>query len=90
MSDTPINHSKKMTLISYCDLYGKASHIKSRKLFKSYKFALMQDEQLTKNQWNHLARYLRYDLYRTEEELAEVFREFIRLPQVKEEPATLY
>ena len=50
----------------------------------------MQDEGLTPNQWKHLARYLRYDLYQTEEQLSEAFKEFIRQPKVKEEPATLY
>ena len=90
MKDIQVNTSKKMTLISHCDAYGKASHIRSRKLFKSYKFALMNDEGLTPNQWKHLARYLRYDLYKTEDELTKVFDEFIRLPKKQEEPATLY
>ena len=90
MTDIQAYNSKKMTLISYCDLYGKASHIKSRKLFKSYKFSLMQDEGLSKKQWQHLVRYLRYDLYQTEEKLTEAFKEFIRCAQPYDETAPLY
>jgi sarcosine oxidase delta subunit len=90
MTDTQVNNAKKMTLIRHCDAYGKAPHIRSRKLFKSYRFALMNDEGLTQKQWNHLAQYLRYDLYKTEDELTKVFNEFIRLPKGREEPATLF
>ena len=89
MNETHRYTTLKNTLISYCDLYGKAPHIKSRTLFKSYKFSLMSDEKLSEKQWSHLVRYLRYDLYRSEEALTGAFREFIR-PSVTEEPATLF
>ena len=90
MTDIQAYNSKKMTLISYCDLYGKASHIKSRKLFKSYKFSLMEDEGLSMKQWKHLVTYLRYDLYQSEAKLTAHFKDFIRCSQPYEETATLY
>ena len=89
MNEQEIYTSRKNTLIRYCDLYGKAPHIKSRTLFKSYKFSLMSDEKLSEKQWNHLARYLRYDLYKSEKELTGAFSAFIKSP-ITEEAATLY
>ena len=89
MTETEIYTTRKHTPIRYCDLYGKATHIKSKALFKSYKFSLMSDEKLSERQWNHLVRYLRYDLYKSEKELTGTFREFIN-GSITEEPATLY
>ena len=90
MTTTQVYTNKKRILISYCDLYGKAPHIRSRKLFKSYKFSLMEDEGLSKKQWEHLVTYLRYDLHQSEEKLTQNFKEFIRCAQPYEETATLY
>ena len=91
MTDLQVYTNKKLVLISYCEQYGKASHIRSRKLFKSYKFSLMEDEGLSKKQWSHLVSYLRYDLYQSEEKLTEHFKDFIRCAQpYEEQPATLY
>ena len=90
MTDVDRYNTLKMTLITYCDLYGKAPHIRSRPLFKSYKFSLMQDEGLSKKQWSHLVSYLRYDLYQPEAKLTAHFNDFIRCAQPYEETATLY
>ena len=89
MNETEIYTTRKNTLISYCDLYGKAPHIQSRTPYKSYRFRLMSDEKLSEKQWNHLVRYLRYDLYKSEKELTGAFREFIK-SSITEEAATLY
>ena len=89
MNEQEIYTTRKNTLISYCDLYGKAPHIQSRTLFKSYRFSLMSDEKLSEKQWNHLVKYLRYDLYKSEKELTGAFSAFIKSP-ITEEAATLY
>ena len=90
MTDLQVYTTKKKTLITYCDLYMRQPHIRSRSLFKSYKFSLMEDEGLSMKQWNHLASYLRRDLYQSETKLTENYKEFIRCAQPYEETATLY
>jgi hypothetical protein len=91
MEDSDRYTSKKLTLIRYCDLYNRAKHIQSRKLFGSYKMTLMSGERLSPKQFKHLSRYLRYDLMMDEKKLNEVFRDYVRSTGTEEnEPATLY
>lgn len=68
---------KKNVLIYHLGVYERKNRILSRRLFKLYKNELLKGKLLSKKKFEHIFKFLKWDLRKNENELWEIFGEFI-------------
>ena len=68
---------KKNVLVYWLGKYERKNRILSRRLFRLYKRELEKDKKLSKNKFNHIFKFLKWDLDKSEKELWEIFGDFV-------------
>ena len=69
---------RKKELIYWCNLYGRKKHIWSRRLFGVYVNRIIKEGNVTEKQFEHIVKYLKYDLKKTDRECWERFGDIIK------------
>lgn len=70
--------TRKKELIYWCKKYEGKKHIWSRRLFGMYVNRLIKEGNVTEKQFEHIVKYLKYDLKKTDRECWERFDEIIK------------
>lgn len=68
---------KKSVLVYWLGVYESKNRILSRRLFRLYKNELLKGKLLSKKKFEHIFKFLRWDLKKSEKDLWEVFDEFV-------------
>ena len=68
---------KKNVLIYWLSVYEKKNRILSRRLFKLYKSELIKGKLLSRKKFEHIFKFLKWDLKKSESELWDIFSEFV-------------
>ena len=59
-------------------VYERKNRILSRRLFKLYKNELIKGKLLSKKKFEHIFKFLKWDLNKDERELWNIFDEFVK------------
>ena len=68
---------KRNVLVYWLSVYEKKNRILSRRLFKLYKSELLKGKLLSRKKFEHIFKFLKWDLKKSELELWEIFSEFV-------------
>tara|TARA_B100000242_G_scaffold290060_1_gene260880 strand:- start:734 stop:1006 length:273 start_codon:yes stop_codon:yes gene_type:complete len=69
---------KKDCLVYWLGVYERKNRILSRRLFKVYKNELIKGKLLSVKKFEHIFKFLKWDLKKSEEELWNIFDEFVK------------
>ena len=73
-----MSDKKLECLVYYCNKYSEKNRILSRRLFKLYKNELIKGKLLSKKKFEHIFKFLKWDLKKDERELWNIFDEFVK------------
>lgn len=80
--------TKKNLVVRYLRYYEQKPKIKSRHLFRRYRYLIENNKHLTDRMINHIIVFLKWDVDMSENDLREFFLEF-KSPTVSEPSITI-
>jgi len=72
-----MSDKKLECLVYYCNKYSERNRILSRRLFRVYGNELECGKKLSKKKFEHLCKFLVWDLKKGKEELYRIFKDYV-------------